>query len=90
MFVIDLTDVFAVCNMNTYGLLVKLESKLHFLLSFLKMKLELMKGKGFRLWGLNFSLYPGNRYCTSQAQAVEALKISKFSCCLYLSALLLL
>lgn len=88
MFIIDLTDVFAVCNMNTYGLLVKLESKLHFLLSFLKMKLGLMKGTGFRLWGLNFSVYPGNRYCTSQAEAVELLKISKFSRCL--SVLLLL
>lgn len=77
MFVIDLTDAFAVCNMNTYGLLVKLESKLHFLLSFVKMKLGLMKGTGFRLWGPSFSVYPGNRCCTSQAEAVEVLKISK-------------
>lgn len=79
MFIIDLTDAFAVCNMNTYGLLVKLESKLHFLLSFVKMKLGLMKGTGFRLWGPNFSDYPGNRCCTSQAETVEVLKISKFS-----------
>lgn len=78
MFIIDLTDAFAVCNMNTYGLLVKLESKLHFLLSFVKMKLGLMKGTGFRLWGPNFSVYPGNRCCTSQAEAVEVLKIAKF------------
>lgn len=79
MFIIDLTDAFAVCNMNTYGLLVKLESKLHFLLSFVKMKLGLMKGAEFRLWGPNFSVYPGNRCCTSQAEAVEILKISRFS-----------
>lgn len=83
MFIIDLTDVSAVCNMSTYGLLVKLESKLHFLLSLLKMKLRLMKGAGFRLWRLDFSVYPGNRYCTSQAEAVEVLKISKLSCCLF-------
>lgn len=88
MFIIDLTDAFAVCNMNTYGLLVKLESKLHFLLSFVKMKLVLMKGTGFRLWGSNFSVYPENRCCTSQAKAVEVLKISKFS--RSLSVLLLL
>lgn len=87
MFIIDLTDAFAVCNMNTYGLLVKLESKLHFLLSFVKMKLGLMKGTGFRLWGPNFSVCPGNRCCTSQAEAVKVLKISKFSHSL--SALLL-
>jgi len=87
MFVINLTDVFAVCNMNTYGLLVKLESKLHFLLSFLKMKLGFMKSTGLKLWGLHFSVYPGNRCCTSQAEAVEVLKISQV---LVLSVLLLL
>lgn len=43
-----------------------------------------MKGTGFRLWGPNFSVYLENRYCTSQAEAVEVLKISKFHApCLY-------
>lgn len=71
MLSIYLTDVSAVCSMNMYGLLVKLGSKLHFLFSLLKMKLGLMKGTEFRLWGLSFSVYPGNRYCTSQAEAVQ-------------------
>lgn len=83
MLIIDLADVSAICSMNMYGLLVKLESKLLFLLSLLKMKLGLMKGTEFRLWGLNFSVYPGNKYCTSQAEAVQILKISKLSCCLF-------
>lgn len=58
LFVIDLTEPSAGCNMSTYGLLVKLQSKLRFLLLFLKMKLGLMKGTGFWLWGLKFSVYP--------------------------------
>lgn len=71
MLIIDLADFSAVCSMNMYGLLVKLESKLHFLLSLLKMKLGLMKGTEFRLWGFNFSVYPGNKilYITSRGSA---------------------
>lgn len=83
VFIIDFTDVFVVCNMNAYGLLVELESKLHFLLSFLKMKLGLMKGTGSRLWGFLFLSRKQILYITRRGSgSVKDLKV--FLCCLSL------